>query len=434
MRTMILSCRILTGLFFLTFLLFSNAYSLDDVLKIRITGNGLSDETIIRFLPGATTAFDGSYDAYKLFGGNPLAPTLYTTIPTLKLSINALPLLIADVTVPLATEIGVASTCTLEAIEMGLFSNDVVIILEDLVNDKFILFKDSVTYTVNLVPNIPSSGTRFLVHFITPLIATGVNATCNNAGNGMGIVNKSNSGSWDCLWTNLDGDTLKFTDNTNGIDTIKGLSEGNYIIKMNKSYLCSFTDTILITEPSVILADFIENPNSPYFSTGQTIQFLSISTGASAFLWDFGDGSGGSDIENPTHTYTQPGNYKVTLVAGHGGCDDTISRIASVTSYEQTGTDFPYQVKSAMEVFPNPAGQTAYVKYNNHDLLYVYIDIYNASGQKMIATVRRNAANNLHEVDLSALSEGYYIVKVRLTSEENEGKIYEMSQVIYHTY
>jgi uncharacterized repeat protein (TIGR01451 family) len=53
-----------------------------------------------------------------------------------------------------------------------------------------------------------------------------------------------------------------------------------------------------------------------------TVTFTDQSTGAiTAWLWNFGDGAT-SPAQNPTHTYTQTGNYTVTLtVTGPGGTD-----------------------------------------------------------------------------------------------------------------
>jgi hypothetical protein len=48
-----------------------------------------------------------------------------------------------------------------------------------------------------------------------------------------------------------------------------------------------------------------------------TLQFTPISTGAvTRYLWDFGDGTPRSSEAVPTHTYTLPGSYDVTLVGG----------------------------------------------------------------------------------------------------------------------
>lgn len=45
---------------------------------------------------------------------------------------------------------------------------------------------------------------------------------------------------------------------------------------------------------------------------GQELQFTYQSNGATAFAWDFGDGST-SDLENPTHSYSAPGLFTVSL-------------------------------------------------------------------------------------------------------------------------
>ena len=54
-----------------------------------------------------------------------------------------------------------------------------------------------------------------------------------------------------------------------------------------------------------------------------TVNFTDLSTGASTWAWDFGDGST-SNAQNPTHTYQNSGNYTVTLtVTDANGCTDT---------------------------------------------------------------------------------------------------------------
>ncbi len=60
-----------------------------------------------------------------------------------------------------------------------------------------------------------------------------------------------------------------------------------------------------------------------------TVNFTNASTGALTLRWDFGDGNS-STSANPTHTYTQPGNYTVKLVTINGnGCSDSVLK----TSY-----------------------------------------------------------------------------------------------------
>ena len=59
------------------------------------------------------------------------------------------------------------------------------------------------------------------------------------------------------------------------------------------------------------------------------ITFTNNSTGPGnlTYLWDFGDGTK-SSIINPTHKYTTPGNYTVTLATtSSNGCSDTLSKV-----------------------------------------------------------------------------------------------------------
>ena len=54
------------------------------------------------------------------------------------------------------------------------------------------------------------------------------------------------------------------------------------------------------------------------------VNFQNTSLNATTFQWDFGDGSGLSNLENPAHVYTVPGVYNVTLIANSNeNCADT---------------------------------------------------------------------------------------------------------------
>jgi PKD repeat protein len=75
----------------------------------------------------------------------------------------------------------------------------------------------------------------------------------------------------------------------------------------------------------------ILQPPVAEFSTADTlgcapynVQFASASLNAASYLWDFGDGIT-SSAAAPSHTYTQPGVYSVSLmVSSPDGCSDTI--------------------------------------------------------------------------------------------------------------
>jgi gliding motility-associated-like protein len=70
-----------------------------------------------------------------------------------------------------------------------------------------------------------------------------------------------------------------------------------------------------------------------------TVTFLNTSNSATSFIWDFGDGTGTSTLMNPTHTYTDTGSFKVSMIALNPN-----TCITSDTSYftiRVMKTDFP---------------------------------------------------------------------------------------------
>lgn len=64
---------------------------------------------------------------------------------------------------------------------------------------------------------------------------------------------------------------------------------------------------------ATLVPDFEASPTS-FCVTAQSVDFFNKSTGASSYLWDFGDGMTSTDFQ-PTHFYNSPGNYTVSLTA-----------------------------------------------------------------------------------------------------------------------
>lgn len=80
-----------------------------------------------------------------------------------------------------------------------------------------------------------------------------------------------------------------------------------------------------------------------------TVGFTQYSTGDTAWHWDFGDGNF-SILENPTHTYTQPGTYDVELSAF--GCGlDTYAVTIIVLPQPQVAFSFAPQTVCVGEAF-----------------------------------------------------------------------------------
>lgn len=72
------------------------------------------------------------------------------------------------------------------------------------------------------------------------------------------------------------------------------------------------------------VADFSGTPTSILAS--ELVQFTDLSTGATSWEWDFGDG-GTSKEQHPLYSYEMPGTYTVTLSINGGGDAKTKTRV-----------------------------------------------------------------------------------------------------------
>lgn len=91
---------------------------------------------------------------------------------------------------------------------------------------------------------------------------------------------------------------------------------------------CTNSDGTTLTVEPLPVADF---GNAPIACVNAPFPFTDQSIGATAWQWDFGDGLGTSNAQNPSYTYADTGVYVVTLIAStSAGCDDTLSTTLTV--------------------------------------------------------------------------------------------------------
>jgi hypothetical protein len=136
-----------------------------DIVRLEITGNGYTDETVVRFLEVATPGFDGEWDAHKLFGSVAEAAAIYSSDNGM-MAINSLP---PATSVPIGVMAGVNGEFAITATETSEFAE---VILEDLTTATFTNLKHN-SYTFSYDQN---NNDRFVLHF-SP---TGVPETAAN--------------------------------------------------------------------------------------------------------------------------------------------------------------------------------------------------------------------------------------------------------------
>ncbi|MBI5218938.1 MAG: PKD domain-containing protein [Bacteroidia bacterium] len=178
--------------------------------------------------------------------------------------------------------------------------------------------------------------------------------------------------SW--AWAFGDNNTSAVQNPTNIYNT-----QGTFIINLAIAsyYGCraAHSDTVYIEFP---VADFLNDTNMgckplpvPFTNSSHcNTTFDNISS----YIWTFGDG-GTSILQNPTHTYTQPGNFwvRLTITTAHG-CTAKDSLIVNVGSHQHPGFVLDNYIICAQDT----------IKFTNTSTDRDTIDYYNWSSSSPV--------------------------------------------------
>lgn len=172
---------------------------------------------------------------------------------------------------------------------------------------------------------------------------------------------------------------------------------------------CSDTSVKSILVAPIPAVDIV--PASANTGDG-TIKFATTSTGTGyTYLWTFGDG-GTSNLQNPTYTYSFPGNWPVRLVIRSAdGCLNTTTTSIFVN---------PLSVSEAaaakgLQVYPNPTTGRLVADFSNYtgDEV-VNINITDVLGRVVLSGNLPNG--NASEMNLDAYPAGIYYLNVETAS------------------
>ena len=136
-------------------------------------------------------------------------------------------------------------------------------------------------------------------------------------------------------------------------------------------------------------------------TSGNQLNCTNISTNATEFLWDFGDGNFSSAI-NPIHIYSLPGVYTVKLIATHCEMSDSTSRAIDIfVNINQPKEPLP------LRLFYHPIiSKLVLNQFPSESLNYRIADI---SGRiHMVGRIKVSEK----QIDIQKLSPGMYIIEI----------------------
>ena len=125
---------------------------------------------------------------------------------------------------------------------------------------------------------------------------------------------------------------------------------GNYTARfrglINGQWQTYSTQTVYVqNNPNYPVADFTSNPLSG--PAPLTVRFTDLSTNnPKRWQWLFGDGSVLHDVQNPQHTFVNPGTYTVDLLVFNDFGGDRIIKGGFITVYEAVVANFTSDVVS----------------------------------------------------------------------------------------
>jgi len=144
-------------------------------------------------------------------------------------------------------------------------------------------------------------------------------------------------------------------------------------------------------------------PDFSFLAVGNQVIFTNLSTNATTYNWDFGDGNGSTD-SNPQHTFANNGTYSVTLNAQNAYCGNAISQtiLVGINGVEEN------ELERMVRIFPNPTSSLVFIKTNKNQALIQY-EVQTAHGISLIQDTLRPGV----PVNLEQLPAGVYYLKIQ---------------------
>ncbi len=369
------------------------------------------NETLIAFINDATDSEDLLYDAKKLKGNEHVS--LYSKIGNRDYAIQALSELDADKEIELGLEVASSGTYKLSLKTVENLDESATIILEDRLLGEFRNLRKDPEY--EFTANAGSANQRF---FITVNPAIEIKQTEESCvGNDAKVeITQGGSKLWDYILTNSEGNAVASGSDFNGSLIIDQLVSDTYNLALADDYGYEVFKTFDVQARQKVVADFETNLHP---SAGQAVQFVNFSSGVALYEWSFGDGMK-SNLENPVHSYAQPGDYQVKLAATGVDCNDEKVEQLQVS---RLGTSiFNTTNNGKVKIFSK--GNAVYINFNFKRSRNALVAIFTPLGQQ-IYTRGCNALKNDIEIDLDDFyGDGIYLVEVIVDDGIYAGKVF----------
>jgi hypothetical protein len=385
-------------------------------IRLALRGGAGDDETLIILDNQFQDAFSQVEDAVKMMASVQGVPSLYTIDGVKRMSLNKRSSISDETIIPLGVFSQITGTYEIELTEIMNLASSAMIYLEDLQNGTLQNLRSNPLFTANISNgNIDN---RFRLIMRPAVEINTVSASC--AGNdGKVIVNYPSTGNGiSAELKNENGASVAYAPMVNGSYTFENVISGNYSVEFTFSDGFTAVDYVSISGGNGVSASLLASTNAVNLESNMPVTFTANVLNATSINWNFGDGtiiSNGPNVVN--HTYTQPGQFVVTLEAMNSQCNSI-----STTDIEVLSPTGIYDA-TAQGVLINGIGNRLFVQFNNIEDKQAHIEVMNLLGQSMIS-LEANTGSGKQELQVNNAATGQYIVRVTTTNKVYTQKVY----------
>jgi PKD repeat protein len=341
------------------------------------------------FHPTATSAYEEEYDALYM-GVDPGRLGIATSISGFDYSINGLPLLNQNFSIPVKVTTGTTGPYQISAGEIGNLPSGACIVLHDNYTGAN---QDLRSGPYNCTVSDTEVVARFVLNLsIDPslqVVSSVNNPSCFSSGNGSIVVSATGtSGPWNYYWKDANNNLIKTSLNKSTADTLVNLNGGNYNVDINTTGSCdNGTQSFTLQGSTGSNAAFIPSATSVILvNDSAAFSFTNTSTGADNYWWDFGDGNGSADT-NTANSYASPGDFTVTLISYNAACGDSTITTQVVSVLDTTGSGVGIvtyaEKKNTMFIHRDAGGY--FVQFDYQEKTNAVISVQNMLGEKVTA-------------------------------------------------
>jgi len=201
----------------------------------------------------------------------------------------------------------------------------------------------------------------------------------------------------------------------------------DYVISATMAGGCVTTDTFTVTVMPLPVPAFIASPTDIYVENGVgTVYCNSLTPEGNHLIWNFGDEDSQDniveDVPDPTHDYTRPGYYAITLTA-----IDSNSCVDSIKSRVQVTVPYFFYIPNALSPNGDGINETWAPQGQGVDPANYLCVIYDRNGNVLFKTTNPYDYWDGRSKAGQRLPAGVYVYYISFTTLNGEEKVYNGS-------